>query len=369
MEIRKTLKALGLAAGMLSGCGVQQASVSDNTPPSAPTWEEFRAAVAFQEPGTGVWIADGDTPFSSEKLLREFYEQNVRQDAEVATSERGLIVNTVGGSDDAWSPAQRTQLKYCVSDAFGPRKVAVLAAMAQASQAWMNVADVKFLYQPSQDATCNAANPNVVFDVSPVNVGGQYIARAFFPSSPRSSRNVLIDNSAFTPGSSFTLTGVLRHELGHTLGFRHEHTRPEAGTCFENNAWRPLTPYDRDSVMHYPQCNGNGSWALELTARDEEGAMALYGPPGGSPGGTDGGTGGGAGGGAGGGTGGGGGGAGGGSGSNDGGTGGGSGGSDGGVPANGVPMTETVQGQVGLSTRSRPCHRVSQGSVRVWLHP
>ena len=37
-----------------------------------------------------------------------------------------------------------------------------------------------------------------MFDVNPVNVNGQYLARSFFPSTSRSTRNVLIDNSAFT---------------------------------------------------------------------------------------------------------------------------------------------------------------------------
>jgi hypothetical protein len=117
----------------------------------------------------------------------------------------------------------------------------------------------------------------VLFDVNPVNAGGQYIARAFFPSQSRYTRNVLIDNSAFTSGGDPSLTGVLRHELGHTLGFRHEHTRPEAGTCFEDNSWRTLTTYDQASVMHYPQCNGISSWALELSAKDAQGAALLYG--------------------------------------------------------------------------------------------
>lgn len=66
------------------------------------------------------------------------------------------------------------------------------------------------------------------------------------------------------------------HELGHTLGFRHEHTRPEAGTCFEDNNWRPLTPYDSASIMHYPQCNGTSD-DLSFTASDAAGVRALYG--------------------------------------------------------------------------------------------
>jgi len=131
--------------------------------------------------------------------------------------------------------------------------------------------------------------------VRPIS-GADYLARAFFPNDQRSSRNVLIDTTAFQQQSNPTLTGILRHELGHTLGFRHEHTRPEAGTCFEDNNWRALTPYDSKSVMHYPQCNGKGDRTLNLTDMDIQGAVSLYGPPndggggsGGSGGGGDGG--------------------------------------------------------------------------------
>jgi hypothetical protein len=104
----------------------------------------------------------------------------------------------------------------------------------------------------------------------------QYLARAFFPSSSRRSREVLISTSSFGNIAPWTLTGVLRHELGHTIGFRHEHTRPESGTCFEDNNWRALTAYDASSVMHYPQCNGTQTGDLVLTNLDKQGATALY---------------------------------------------------------------------------------------------
>lgn len=266
------------------GCGSQDAAVHENEVTTALSWVEFRSLKAFQEPTTGLWVADGDTLFSSEKQLREFYEQHVQNGQ--------LIVNRVGNTDDVWDAQTRRHLTYCVSDTFGARKPAVVAAMQGASAEWMAAADVVFVYQPEKDATCSVAS-DVVFDVQPIS-GVPYIARAFFPSSDRSAREVLIADSAFTP-AAYTLLGVLRHELGHTLGFRHEHTRPETGVCFENSEWRALTPYDQASVMHYPQCNGINSWALELTARDEEGAALLYGAPGtsdgGSPSGADAGTG------------------------------------------------------------------------------
>jgi len=85
---------------------------------------------------------------------------------------------------------------------------------------------------------------------------------------------------ASSPSMTKAAQELFGHELGHTLGFRHEHTRPESGTCFEDNNWRPLTPYDSASIMHYPQCNGS-SQNLNWTQRDADGIKALYGAPGG----------------------------------------------------------------------------------------
>ena len=73
-----------------------------------------------------------------------------------------------------------------------------------------------------------------------------------------------------------TATGTLRDELGHILGFRHEHTRPEAGVCFEDNNWRALAKYDSASVMRYPVCNGTNTGDWVLTDLDGKGAAKLY---------------------------------------------------------------------------------------------
>ena len=165
---------------------------------------------------------------------------------------------------------------FRVSTAFGTHYNTVVQAMAQASAAWAQV-NVRFQHRSDQDGACNATNGNVIFDVRPIS-GQPYLARAFFPAQARATRNVLIDSTSFGNNAPWTLTGILRHELGHTLGFRHEHTRPEARTCFEDNNWRALTAYDAASVMHCPQCNGSNRGDLDLTGADVSGTYALYGP-------------------------------------------------------------------------------------------
>jgi len=189
------------------------------------------------------------------------------------------------GVDIIWKPADKKALAYCVSNAaadsggFGNRYNTVVSAMADATRAWEAVADTKYVHVNAEDSNCTPTNSNVKFDVRPVNLNA-YLARAFFPDDARETSNVLIDNSAFElpAGGKLSLTGILRHELGHTLGARHEQTRPESGTCFEDNDWRGVTDYDAFSVMHYPQCNGKGDWSLTLTVQDKNGIACLYGP-------------------------------------------------------------------------------------------
>ncbi len=239
------------------------------------TFAEFEAQT-YREPDTGIYIVDGDTPIGDLALLEEFYETYVQQGA--------LIVHRSGGADAKWNDTQKLELTYCVSTTFGARHGAAVQAMADATSAWEAAANVNYTHVSAEDGNCTPNNGKVLFDVGPVNSGGEYLARAFFPGNARASRNVRIDSGAFQSKGSTTLTGILRHELGHTLGFRHEHTRPEAGTCFEDNQWRELTSYDAASVMHYPQCNGKGDQSLNLTAKDKQGAVLLYGAPGANPG-------------------------------------------------------------------------------------
>jgi hypothetical protein len=189
-------------------------------------------------------------------------------------------VARINGLDAVWNQETKGKLTYCVSKPeFGANYDAVVREMEGATGAWERVSSVDFSHETTQDAQCGAANAAVVFDVRPVT-GPRYLARAFFPNEPRAGRNILINTTALGLPADETpqLVGILRHELGHALGFRHEHTRVASSGCFEDTDWTVLTAYDPYSVMHYPQCNGQGDWSLTLTARDESGVACLYGP-------------------------------------------------------------------------------------------
>ncbi|WP_224247415.1 M57 family metalloprotease [Hyalangium gracile] len=266
----RSVALLAGAALLGTACGPEAAP---QEPEKQLSWEEFRASV-YQEPWEdGVFIVDNDIPLATEAELREYFEQSLK--GEVGSHAGGLAVYYSGGQDIKWQGSAALNITYCVSTTFGSNYSKVVSAMASAAGAWEAAGKVDFIHVSSQDSNCTSRNGNVVFDVNPVNTS-QYLARAFFPNSSRRSRNVLIAGSSFGNISPWTLTGVLRHELGHTLGFRHEHTRVSSTGCYEDAQWRGLTPYDSGSVMHYPQCNGSNNGDLSLTNSDKSGAAALY---------------------------------------------------------------------------------------------
>ena len=239
--------------------------------PAPPTWAEFKAST--YRDADGQFIVNGDEPIPTVAKLRAYYE-SMMEAADQNGGSNQLVVNTVGGADDVWSSSEVGNLTYCVSDDFGSLKSTVVNAMAGGASLWEGASSaVDFIYDSSQDANCTTSNNSVLFPVEPIETD-EYIARAFFPSSADFEMNILVDDSLTTSG--WSPSNILGHELGHTLGFRHEHTRPEAGTCFEDNNWRPLTPYDSASIMHYPQCNGS-SPDLSFSPLDAQGVASIYG--------------------------------------------------------------------------------------------
>jgi PKD repeat protein len=246
------------------------------------SYEEFRASLYCEE-GLDLCIVERDVPLIGEEAIRDYYDRVV-----YAADPRpnALTVMNTKGQDAKWDMQTRMNLTYCVDDGFGTRKQFIIDAMEDAALAWEAAASIDFKYVSSADSNCTTSNSAVLFNVSPSASTASYLARAFFPNYPNAYRSVLVNLSSFDNtkaaggeiGRNLSMAGILRHELGHVLGFRHEHIRPEAQAykCAEDDNFRPITPYDSESVMHYPQCNGDGDWSLTLTQSDRQGAAQYY---------------------------------------------------------------------------------------------
>jgi serralysin len=275
------MKRWTLAMALAAGCNADSlmdetrettsnGEIAEHGEREAPvTWEQFKSSALPDS--RGGYVVDGDIPLASEQDLRDYYTSWFR-------SGNSLTVNRVMGADDIWAAPQRFNLTYCINAAaFGARFGEVEAAMQRAAASWNSIAAVRFQYRPDQNTTCNSTNTNVAFDVQ-YTTSGAFFGLAFFPSYARASRNVLIDEAAFTTTSGGRdLEGILRHELGHAIGFRHEHIWITACAGESTSDARQVTTYDVNSVMHYPQCRPSGTGGYRQSASDVVGAITLYG--------------------------------------------------------------------------------------------
>jgi len=266
-------------SGLLWGCAAAEPAPEDAD--DFPSFEEFRASVA--QDSEGRFVVDGDIAILSEGGLRDFYEvaRAAHEDELAALEGEGvarsaLLVNQIGSSDDLQTRPDRFDITYCVSSAFGARYDTVVDELDAATRSWSDIIGVRYRFVDSSSCTTST---DVDFDVRPAPSDATYNAVSFFPGDPRSARELLIADVAFTTtagGRDFQ--GILRHELGHTLGFRHEHIvlvpqcTGEAATDY-----RAVTEYDVDSIMHYPQCRPSGTGGYRQSYLDYKGGNLLYG--------------------------------------------------------------------------------------------
>jgi hypothetical protein len=164
---------------------------------------------------TGAYVVEGDMTFPSKTELSRYYSSNSTQGP--------MATLLLGGTAKSWNATDRINLSYCVSSSgFGSNYSAVLNAMSTAAAYWEQTANVHFEYLPAQDSTCTNSNSNVTFNVSADNTMN-YNALSFFPGYPRANRQLIINYARSTGLGARTLTGVLVHQLGHVLGFIHDH--------------------------------------------------------------------------------------------------------------------------------------------------
>jgi hypothetical protein len=258
-----------------AGHTVQIYDLAVKSPTDRSRVDAYIATLAESPRGSGRYIVEGDIPMSRDEVV--VYLASLSMPAAGGPHLPGeLIVNQSGGANDYWRDRNMRALRYTIDERSfpdGPSVAFVREHLAAAARDWENACnDCGVTIRESTEQARGAAG--VTFKVTYVEESTGVIASSFFPSSKPGDR-VLRVFAPYFHGLSFDPTGVFRHELGHILGYRHEHIVGIPGCATEGSAWKMITPYTANSVMHY-FCGGAGSFDLALRPTDIQGHQCLY---------------------------------------------------------------------------------------------
>lgn len=245
---------------------------------------------------THRYIFEGDLLYTSDELWLEF---TARRHTRSRLQQLGLsstastrvsfadlldayltVRRDLDDSWDVWPPHDRVLTYALMEESFdAPHEVALVRrGMQSASTDWKNACPdctVSFAEAPRAAPTDSAS---ATFVVRRHN-GLDAIATAFYPSRSPGHRALLLGSRYF--GNAVDHVGVLRHELGHILGYVHEHLsapNPDdlIGIClYEDERHEAITPYDPSSVMHY-FCADEEATHFAISDTDAAGHRRVY---------------------------------------------------------------------------------------------
>jgi hypothetical protein len=230
------------------------------------------------------YLAEGDLLMDETELMTYAYHLEAlgKGDKDVLAVERRGLVGIVE-EDRVVRWAKGLMLSYAVlKDTFATEEQYedVVTWLEQATGDWENVCGVNYTHLSAWDDGDGPGEDEPLFVVMGYDSEGAWIALSFFPNHPPYRRHLLLDPSFFL-NHGYSKVGVLRHELGHMLGWRHEHIRSGApAICPDEDMGDAIVwgEYDATSVMHY-FCGGMGTKEMEISELDAEYARAVYGPP------------------------------------------------------------------------------------------
>jgi hypothetical protein len=254
-------------------------------PPAAPDGQNISMAASFPDSfdyfrdslqkSDGRFLLNGI--WHSVDSLRAVWDSSRHEITQTAPYELSLNVNLVNGALDYWADRRDRRLTYAIDrrSMSEAQYGAVKDAMAEAANDWEQACpqcDLAFVHLPEFDGTPSFDKVRFIIKHGQDNPG---VATAFFPGTPADQRFIVVGPTFFDAQTN--RAGVMRHTLGHVLGYRHEHITPEAGPGCPTEAPTFLTgSYDSLSVMHY-RCGNGGTSEMTLSDRDIASHQFLYG--------------------------------------------------------------------------------------------
>jgi hypothetical protein len=176
-----------------------------------------------------------------------------------------------------WDEASKNALRYYVDGTTFPGAETIAAtqtAIRSAADEWEMACAVTFVEVFEKDDP--QLKFTVVYDDAYLKLKS-VIALAFLPNFILAKRLLRVGEMFFSGANGYGQVGTMRHELGHVLGFAHEHERPEALASVDTKKRIVITDFDPLSVMAYPHLLGLPCAELQLSARDKLGAGFVYG--------------------------------------------------------------------------------------------
>lgn len=276
-----------LPLAIFAGCGdinTSAEATESDLGYTVPTFEEFRTSL--RRDSEQGYLVDGDIWLPNDETMAEYYEEAYLQERPKS------IIDLVGGVRN--KRPNGVWIRYCFTDKWGqaidvdgdtvtdynspalaPTQSNIEDAMAQ----WEATANVRFVHMTNLDgAGCNntGSNPGVDFVVRHYDDNGSGIATGAFPDY------AWADQALRVPSVGLTSLSFAAHELGHVLGFRHEHIHSGSGLsgtyCSEGGTWEELTEFDTQSVMKYFNCAvSQGINGTPVSPLDGVGALTVYG--------------------------------------------------------------------------------------------
>lgn len=312
-EIQAQGRALTLTGSTDGETPTELAPVSPAVNHRPLSHDEFVAK--FADPWAGGWLIETDH-FVTSAQLQALYHAYVGPEPEPATENDDPTpvsavwnIDGIDGIDSAWSGARKLELTWCVGRVFptsaGMEEVnaehyeQIVRHMERATRAWERAADVNFVHLREYDSPqswgsgdCRPGENGIYFRVrmdegcrgpcmglTNSTPDTEFAPEWASPQNPDGLVREFIIGFVPAQSSEYEAGVTTLHELGHILGFAHEHEQfmQADEQCADGPLpWRELAPPDPSSVMGYDYCEGILHNQTRLSAYDRLSGYLQY---------------------------------------------------------------------------------------------